>query len=269
VSDGEQRPWERPESTARAGEHPRAALFEAGTGHPLLLLHGWGATKELMLPIAQRLTGYRVIVPDLPGFGATEPPPRAWGVDDHSAWVIALLDRLGVERTHVVGHSHGGRIAIALAATRPERVDKLVLTDSAGIRPRHGLRYHWRVRTFKLLRATARSRLVPAGMRRVAGQSADRRGSTDYRAASGTLRASMVRLVNADLRPQLARLTTSTLLIWGARDQDTPLSDARVMERLIPDAGLVVFEGSGHFAYAEEPDRFCRIVDVFLRGETA
>ncbi|MEO8899091.1 MAG: alpha/beta hydrolase [Candidatus Dormibacter sp.] len=248
-------------------EQPRASLAEAGTGHPLLLLHGWGATKELMLPIATRLTGYRVIVPDLPGFGATEPPPRAWGVDEYSAWVVALLDRLGVERAHVVGHSNGGRIAITLAATRPERVAKLVLADSAGIRPRHGLRYHWRVRTFKLLRAVAASSLVPATIRRAAADRADRRGSADYRAASGTLRASMVRLVNADLRPQLASLQAPTLLIWGDRDRETPPGDGRTMEQLIPDAGLVMFEGAGHFAYAEQPDRFCHIVDVFLRGD--
>lgn len=252
--------------TARAAEQPVAAVVETGTGHPLLLLHGWGASKELMLPIAQRLSGYRVIAPDLPGFGATDPPPAAWGVDEYSAWVIALLDRLGIERTHVVGHSNGGRIAIALAAARPERVARLVLTDSAGIRPRHGWRYQWRVRTFKLLRAAARWRLLPAPLRRAAGGRADRRGSTDYRAAEGTLRASMVRLVNADLRPQLSRLRPPTLLIWGERDVETPPSDARTMERLIPDAGLVMLEGSGHFAYAEQPDRFCRIVDVFLRG---
>jgi pimeloyl-ACP methyl ester carboxylesterase len=219
-----------------------------------------------MLPIAERLTQYRIIVPDLPGFGATEPPPRAWGVDDYSAWVVALLDRLGVASTHVIGHSNGGRIAITLAATRPERVDKLVLTDSAGIRPSHGVRYHWRVRTFKLLRAAARSRLLPAVLRHAARTRADRRGSADYRAASGTVRGSMVRLVNADLRPQLPRLRAPTLLIWGDRDQETPPGDARTMERLIPDAGLVVLEGAGHFAYAEQPDRFCRIVDVFLGG---
>ena len=64
------------------------------------------------------------------------------------------------------------------------------------------------------------------------------------------------------------RVTASTLLIWGDRDEETPLDDARIMESLIPDAGLVVFEGCGHFAYAEQPDRFCRIVDVFLRGES-
>ena len=248
------------------GERPSAAVFEAGTGHPLLLLHGWGATKELMLPIAQRLTGYRVIAPDLPGFGATAAPPSAWGVDDYSAWVIALLDRLGVARTHVVGHSNGGRIAIALAAAWPERVGRLVLTDSAGIRPRHGLRYHWRVRAFKLLRAAARSPWLPAVMRRAAGRRAELRGSVDYRAAAGTLRASMVRLVNADLRAQLPRLQAPTLLIWGDRDEETPPADARTMERLIPDAGVVMLEGSGHFAYAEQPDRFCHIVDVFLRS---
>ena len=59
------------------------------------------------------------------------------------------------------------------------------------------------------------------------------------------------------------------LLIWGDQDTETPIDDGRLMEQLIPDAGLVVFEGAGHFAYLEQPDRFCRIVDVFLRDDTA
>jgi pimeloyl-ACP methyl ester carboxylesterase len=253
---------------AEAAEEPAAAVLDAGTGTPLLLLHGWGATKELMTPVAQRLQGYRIVVPDLPGFGATPMPPEPWGVDEYARWVLALLDRLGIERAHIVGHSNGGRIAIALAAAHPGRVHRLVLTDSAGIRPPHGLRFQMRVRTFKLMRAASRWQWLPASARGGAQRRAAQGGSEDYRAASGSMRATMVRLVNADLRPQLARLTTSTLLIWGDRDQETPLRDARTMERLIPDAGLVVFEGCGHFAYAEQPDRFCRIVDVFLRGTT-
>jgi pimeloyl-ACP methyl ester carboxylesterase len=220
-----------------------------------------------MAPLAQRLDGYRIVVPDLPGFGSTPPPARAWGVDEYASWVLALLDRLGIERTHVVGHSNGGRVAIALAAAHPDRVGGLVLADSAGIPPRRGLRHQWRVRTFKLLRAASRWQWLPPRLRDSAGRRAAKRGSSDYRAASGTLRASMVRLVNADLRPQLARLKAPTLLIWGEHDQETPLTDAHTMERLIPDSGLVVFEGCGHFAYAEQPDRFCRIVDVFLRGQ--
>ncbi len=254
--------------TATVAEMPAAAVLDSGSGAALLLLHGWGATKELMTPVAQRLTGYRTIIPDLPGFGATPAPPQGWGVDEYAAWVLALLDRLGVERAQVVGHSNGGRIAIALAVAHPERVDHLVLADSAGIRPRHGVRYQVRVRTFKLLRAASRRGWLPARVRDAAQRRAAQRGSADYRAASGALRDSMVRLVNTDMRPWLTRLRTPTLLIWGERDQDTPLADARIMERLVPDAGLVVFEGAGHFAYAEQPDRFCRIVDVFLRGDS-
>jgi pimeloyl-ACP methyl ester carboxylesterase len=253
---------------AATAEEPAAAVLDEGSGPALLLLHGWAARKELMAPIAQRLHGYRIIAPDLPGFGATPAPPQAWGVDEYAAWVIALLDRLGIDRAHIVGHSNGGRVAIAVASVHPQRIGRLVLTDSAGIRPRHGPGHRWRVGTFKLLRAASRWPWLPPVVRAVATRRAALRGSVDYRAASGTVRASMVRLVNADLRPQLSRLTPSTLLIWGARDQDTPLRDARLMERLIPDAGLVVFDGCGHFAYAQEPDRFCRIVDVFLRGET-
>ena len=255
--------------TVVPAEEPPAAVLDEGSGPALLLLHGWGASKELMAPLAERLPGYRVVAPDLPGFGATPAPPEAWGVDEYALWLIALLDRLRIESAHVIGHSNGGRVAIAMAASHPGRIDRLVLTDSAGIRPRRGLVHRSRVATFKLLRATSRQSWVPAAARELARRRAERRGSADYRAASGSLRASMVRLVNADLRPQLARLTASTLLIWGADDHDTPLSDGRLMERLIPDAGLVVFDGCGHFAYAEQPDRFCRIVDVFLRGGTS
>ncbi len=249
-----------------SAEVPSAALFDSGSGPPVLLLHGWGATKELMVPVSQRLAGCRVVVPDLPGFGGTGAPPQAWGVHEYAGWVIGLLDRLGIDRTAIVGHSNGGRIAIALAATHPGRVDKLVLTGSAGIRPRHGIRQRAGVGAFKLLRGAGRSQLLPPPLRELARRRAELRGSADYRAASGTVRGSMVRLVNQDLRQLLPAIAAPTLLIWGERDTETPVSDGRLMERLIPDSGLVVLDGLGHFAYAEQPDRFCRIVDVFLSG---
>lgn len=259
-----------PGSTGVAtAEQPAAALIDEGSGPPLLLLHGWGASKELMAPVAERLAGRRAVIPDLPGFGGTAPPPAAWGPGEYADWVLHLLDRLGIGSTDIVAHSNGGRIAIVLTARHPERVRRLVLTDSAGIRPRHGVRHFWRVRTFKLLRAAAGWGWLPGRLRAAAEQRAHQRGSADYRAASGTVRASMVRLVNADLREELARIPCATLLIWGERDEETPLGDGRLMEKLIPDAGLVVFEGAGHFAYAEQVARFCRVVDVFLEGDGA
>ena len=89
----------------------------------------------------------------------------------------------------------------------------------------------------------------------------------DYQAAAGTVRESFVRIVNEDFRDELHRVSSPTLLIWGEHDDETPIADAHIIQRLIPDAGLVVFEGRGHYAYAEEVQRFCTIVNVFLTDE--
>jgi len=237
-----------------------------GDGTALLLLHGWGASSELFEPVTPLLAdGRRVIVPDLPGFGETPPPPEPWDVAAYAEWTLALLDRLEVQRADVVGHSNGGRIAIMLAARHPDRIGSVVLTSSAGIRPRRGLRQRWNVRMFKAMRRTARSSLLPQPVRERLQGRVDRRGSPDYQAATGVMRQTLVRIVNEDLRGLLPRIAAPVLLIWGERDEETPLSDAHLMERLIPDGGLVVFEGAGHYAYLEQPGRFAHIVDVFLR----
>ncbi|MBF6591463.1 MAG: alpha/beta fold hydrolase, partial [Ktedonobacterales bacterium] len=184
-------------------------------------------------------------------------------------WVVDLLDSLKLPRVHIIGHSFGGRVAITLASQWPERVAKLVLTDAAGIRPKRTWRDHARVRSFKALRWLAHMPLTPPPLRRWATAAVARRGSPDYQQASGTVRASFVRVVNEDLRPLLPRIAAPTLLIWGDRDEDTPLADARLMERMIPDAGLVVFEGAGHYAYLEQSARFCHIVKTFFRGTSS
>jgi pimeloyl-ACP methyl ester carboxylesterase len=245
---------------------PPAHIERRGSGPPVLLLHGWGASGALFAPTMAGLAhAFTLIAPDFPGFGATPPPPAAWSVGDYTAWLIALLDSLGIDRAHVVGHSFGGRVAIKLASRWPERVDRLVLTDSAGIRPPRTLKYHAQVRTFKALRWLSQASIVPAPLRRWAGARTAHNGSSDYQQATGTLRGSFVRVVNEDLRAALPHIQAPTLLIWGARDEDTPLADAKLMERLIPDAGLVVFEGAGHYAYLEQSGRFCRIIETFFR----
>jgi pimeloyl-ACP methyl ester carboxylesterase len=256
---------------ASTGEIPPAALEDRGSGRPLLFLHGWGVSSGLFAPILDALQeGHRLIVPDLPGFGATPEPDVPWSVHEYAAWCSALLDRLGVETCDLIGHSNGGRIGIVMAATYPGRVRRMVLAGSAGIRPRRTVRAVARVRFYKALRMVERSVLIPAALRRAAGRNADQRGSADYRAVSGVMRGTLVRIVNEDLRTLLPHLDLPVLLVWGDQDTETPLDDGRLMERLIPDAGLVMFEGAGHYAYLEQPGRFCRIVEVFLRdGEGA
>ena len=215
------------------GEFPLAAFEERGDGRPLLLLHGWGVSSELFTPILDALqAGRRLIVPDLPGFGATPEPPTPWSVHEYAAWCIALLDRLGIDRCDLIGHSNGGRIGIVIAATYPGRLERMVLAGSAGIRPRQTLRGFARVRSYKALRMIERSGAVPAGVRDAARRRADLRGSADYRAVSGVMRGTLVRIVNEDLRAMLPNLHLPVLLIWGDQDTETPIADGQLMERL-------------------------------------
>jgi pimeloyl-ACP methyl ester carboxylesterase len=254
-------------NAAAPGEQPPAHVEVRGEGDPVLFLHGWGTSAALFEPVLGPLGVDRtLILPDLPGFGTTTPPPQAWGVDEYTEWTLAMLDRLSVTRCDVVAHSNGGRIALMLAAMHPQRVQRMVLTGAAGLRRRRTLRDRASVRTFKMLRGIAATPFAPGSVRRIAARRAAQRGSDDYRAASGVMRGTLVRLVNCDLRPLLPRITAPTLLVWGSEDDAVPISDAREMERLIPDAGLVVFEGFGHYAYLEQAARFAHIVDVFLAG---
>jgi pimeloyl-ACP methyl ester carboxylesterase len=243
---------------------PPAHLVRRGHGPLVLLLHGWGASSALFEPtmagLAHRFT---LVAPDLPGFGATPPPPVGWGVGEYTDWTLALLKQLTDEPVHVIAHSFGGRLALKLASRHPERVARLILTGCAGIRPARSAGYWLRVVGFKGLRRLAGLPLAPP-LRGWVERQMEGRGSSDYRQASGTLRASFVRVVNEDLRSALPQIKAPTLLIWGENDDATPLGDGRLMERAIPDAGLVVFSGAGHYAYLEQSARFCHIVENFL-----
>jgi pimeloyl-ACP methyl ester carboxylesterase len=230
---------------------------------PILVLHGWGAHIEAVAPILAALDGGSdLIAVDLPGFGESEPPPGAWGVDDYARFVLEFLDHLGVERAHLIGHSHGGRVSIALAADRPERVGRLLLVDAAGIPPKRGWRYRRRVAVAKFGRVVAKVGGPPG--RRLQDRLRARVASRDYLEASEAMRGTFRAVIAADLRERLSRIGASTLLVWGELDEDTPLWMGHEMESLIPDAGLVVLEGAGHYSYADAPGQFRAVARRFL-----
>ena len=241
----------------------RSAAGAAAGDLPIVILHGWGAHIEAVAPILAALDGAPdLIAVDLPGFGESEPPPEAWDTDAYMHFLVEFLDELGVERAHLVGHSHGGRVSIALAAAHPERVGRLLLIDSAGLRPKRGWRYRRRVAVAKLGRAVAAVGGPPG--RRLQERMRRRVASRDYLEASEAMRGTFRAVVAADLSDRLPRIGAPTLLVWGERDDDTPLWMAQRMEELIPDAGLVVLEGAGHYSYADAPGQFRAIARRFL-----
>jgi pimeloyl-ACP methyl ester carboxylesterase len=242
-------------------EGQAARVIETGAGPPVVVLHGWGGRIESMAPVIDCLrSSFRVIAMDLPGFGDSPAPAGTWGTADYAAFVRGVLGTLEVTRAHFVGHSYGAKTSLYLAATEPLLVDKLLLCGSSGLRSAPSLKARLKRAASKTARTVGK--LGPPG-RAIRDAAYKRLASEDYRNA-GAMRSTFVKVVNEDLSDLLPSISASTLLIWGTNDDAVPVAHARKMEAAIPDAGLVLFEGAGHFAYLDDPKRFCRVARHFL-----
>lgn len=243
------------------------AFGRCGSGPvPVVVMHGWGCNSDTMAIPAQAACGPGTTVYnlDLPGFGASPEPATTWGITDYADLVEKFCQRFGLERPVLIGHSFGGRIAIILASRMP--VGKLILIDAAGIKPRRSLRYYIKVYGFKAAKRLALLFLGKERGGRVVDRWRAKAGSSDYAGASPRMRAIMSRVVNEDLRHLLPEIKAPTLLIWGERDTATPIADARLMERLIPDAGLVSYPEAGHFSFLDRPAQTRAVIDNFING---
>ncbi len=234
------------------------------SSHNIVLMHGWGCDRSIWNGLRTHLegAGHSVTAVDFPGFGATPEPAEPWGMEDYAQWFERFLNERGIVQPILVGHSFGGRVAIVHASRNP--VSKVVLVDAAGVKPRRPVSYYLKVWSFKALK-----RLAPLLLgRKKADALIERRraaaGSADYNAASPVMRGTLTRVVNEDLRRHMPSIKAPTLLIWGENDTATPVADARKMERLIPDAGLVVFDGASHYSFLDRPAQFAAVLDSFL-----
>ena len=242
--------------------------YEAsGAGHDLLLMHGWGAQGSSFAPIQARLERhFRCYSFDFPGFGQSEEPPSAWGTAEYTDFVRQFIQELGLQSPILIGHSFGGRIAIRLASTGA--FPKVVLVDSAGIRPKRSWDYYLKVYVYKSFKAVLTNTPgLKSQSEEILERYRKRSGSSDYQNASNIMRAVLIKVVNEDLRHLLPKITAPTLLVWGERDDATPLGDGRLMESLIPDAGLIVLKNAGHYSYLDRLHDFLVILDNFLQHE--
>jgi pimeloyl-ACP methyl ester carboxylesterase len=226
-------------------------LFGAtfGSGPPwILALHGWRRTQRDWTGV---LDGLDAIALDLPGFGATPLPSEPWGSPEYAKAVGPVLEQEFDGPAVVVGHSFGGRVAAQLAAAFPSRVAALVLTGVPGLVPGPDSAAKRPPITYRAARALNRRGILPD---RQMDRLRQRRGSDDYRAASGVLRDILVTVTNEVYEEPLRQSLCPIELVWGDDDDQAPVALARAAaEMLGPRANLVLVPAAGHMTPITAP----------------
>jgi pimeloyl-ACP methyl ester carboxylesterase len=218
----------------------------AGAGEKtVVFLHGWGGSianfKGCFNVLARE---FRVVNLELPGFGQSPPPAYPFGTADYARIVSGFIRAVCAGPVYLVGHSFGGRIALVLAADGHGLAEKAVLIDSAGLKPRRGIKYRFRVRRYKFIRMLVKRKLLNE-------KRLKKYGSDDYRALSPDMRATFTRVVNERLEKYAARITVPTLILWGGKDTDTPVYMSKRLKKLIKGSELHIFPEACHYSYVD------------------
>ncbi len=238
---------------------------DEGSGTPVLLLHGWGASYDTYRGVINTLKDRcRVVALNFPGCANSDIMKSPWTLEDYCDFVLKFMKEVNLENPIMFGHSHGGRVTLKLVADKRVKPPKIVLIDSAGLIPKKSLKQKWRAKSFKIIKNTLTLPIIKSFSGGLLEKARNHYGSADYNAAPPILRQTLVSLVNTDLRDILPNISCPTLLIWGENDTATPLSDAKIIESKISDCGLCVMKGCGHFSFCERPFEANAIINSFI-----
>ena len=249
------------------GDSLNIEYIDQGTGDVIVFLQGWGTTASIYRCLIDFLSEkYRVIAPDFPGFGNSTEPSFPYSAEDYTDFVLTLLSHLKIGKASFIGHSHGGRVIVEMASREnlPIEIDRIVLIDSAGIVTKRKLSKRIRIRTYKIMKHILLLKPIKVMFPDALKVLKKKFGSADYFSSSEMMQKSMVKLVNTDYSDRLSKISVPTLLIWGEKDDATPIEHAKTMEREIPDSGLVIIKGAGHFSYTEDLPLAKRVLGSFF-----
>ncbi len=224
-----------------------------GKGDDVILLHGWGQNIAMMNPIGEKLKNKRITIVDLPGFGESDEPNEEITVFDYADIIKELVDELKIKKPTIIGHSFGGRIGIIYASKY--EVNKLILLGAPCVREE--TKESMKVKALKGLKK------IPFASK-LEGFAKNHIGSEDYKKASPIMKKVLVNTVNIDLSDCAKKIEVPTLLIWGNLDTEAPLEDAKKLEKLLKDGGLVVYEGGTHYTYLEFLIPVCNVINNFI-----
>jgi len=243
---------------------PHAVVLGKEGLPPILMLHGWGQTLEIMAPLGEKLARNRpVYLIDLPGFGGTPWLGKDWGTYDYAKYLIGYLNTIGISEISLLGHSFGGRISLQLASHWPDRIRDVVLVSSAGLPLIRTPVQRMRVNAIRLMGKLFS--IVPSNLGEALGRwHRNRFGSSDYKNA-GVLRNTLIKTVTEDQTENASRIKKPTLLLWGELDNETPVNMAERLHELIAGSTLEVLPGRNHYPFLGNDVYLCaEIIKEFL-----
>lgn len=237
----------------------------AGDGKPLLIIHGWGASSMSWMGVVEEMAGkgFKLIIPDLPGFGKSAAPKSAWGSDDYVNAILKLINELDLKDFFLLGHSFGGGIALKIA-TGENGVKKLILCDAAVVREE---RLDLRQKISKTL-ANIGGKIISKdfpGYRFFEKLVYRLAGANDYYKASPIMKEVFKKVISDDLRFLLSKVQQPCLIIWGSEDKATPLEDAYFLNKEIADSELKLIAGARHNPYKTNPGETAEAIINFLK----
>jgi pimeloyl-ACP methyl ester carboxylesterase len=239
----------------------------AGQGPAILVLHGWGGSSgswsEVQKILAAR--GYTVVCPDFPGFGKSIFPKRPWGIDDYSRLVLNFSKKLGLEEFFLLGHSFGGRVAIRFAIQYPEKLKSLILCNSAGIKPKLGLKAKLIYWIAKIGNAIFTPRHIARFKDTARNIFYSFLHKKDYVKAKGVMKETIKMALADDLLPDLEKIKMRTLIVWGGKDKMVPPKYAETMKKNIKNSRLEIFPKVGHSPHLEAPEKLSELILKFLK----
>ncbi|GAE94876.1 alpha/beta hydrolase fold [Gracilibacillus boraciitolerans JCM 21714] len=243
---------------------------QTGEGRPVVLLHGWGTSLDLFEDLQNALaSNFQVTSLDFPGFGQSDEPPESWDVGQYTDFLEKFFNKLNINNPILLGHSFGGRVSIKYADRHQEGVHKIILIGSAGVKPKRKMDYYLKVYTYKAMKKVLSLPILNRYKDDIIGQYRGRAGSADYQNASRVMQQTLSKVVNEDLQHHMPNIKAPTLLIWGGENDTStpPVHDAKVMEDLIPNAGLALIQNAGHYVFLEQKRRVAIIIDTFLEED--
>ena len=214
-----------------------------------VFLHGWGCDYS-SLYFCRSLTKNNCLFVDFPPFGSSGKRLDDWNVFTYANMIISLCESLKIKNFNLIGHSFGGRIAIIISVLCKKETKRLVLVDSAGVKPRRKLSYYIKVWTYKI--------------RKKLGLDVSKYGSCDYLALDVHMRKVFNSIVNTHLDEFLPYIKCDTLIIFGEDDRTTPIYMAKRLHKKIKNSKMLILQDAGHFSFVDRKLGFSENLKRFL-----